>query len=140
MHSHVANTLSSGLQPGAIPHVGESLVVEDSCPAQWDGDQVVVAFPEHIGASNDGYGDDLAVLARDAAAAQRGHLRLLDAVVSGLFHAGLSLQAAEGLPADAARRRTSEVASELDDIIGQIRVAALAEPGPPPPRRPGDDE
>ena len=84
--------------------------------------------------------DDPGVLAQDAAAAQRGHLRLLDAVVTGLFHAGLSLQAAEGLPADAARRRTGEVASELDDIIGQIRVAAFAELRPSPPRDPGDDQ
>ena len=75
--------------------------------------------------------DDLAVLARDAAATRRKHLRLLDAIVTDLFHAGLGLQSAEGLPADAARRRTGEVATELDDIIGQIRAAALAEPGPP---------
>ena len=54
---------------------------------------------------------------------------MLDAVVTGLFHAGLGLQAAEGLPADAAWQCTREVASELDDIIGQIRAAALAEPG-----------
>ena len=84
--------------------------------------------------------DDLAVLALDAAATRRGHLRLLDAVVTGLFHAGLGLQAAEGLPADAARLRIGEVASELDDIIGQIRAAAFAEPGPPPPRGPGNDQ
>ena len=84
--------------------------------------------------------DDLAVLARDAAATRREHLRLLDAIVTGLFHAGLGLQAAEGLPADAARRSTGEVASELDDIIGQIRAAAFAEPGPPPPRGPGEDQ
>jgi anti-anti-sigma regulatory factor len=59
-------------------------------------------------------------------AASREHLRLLDAVVTGLFHAGLGLQAAEGLPADAARQRTREVAGELDDIIGQIRAAMFA--------------
>jgi hypothetical protein len=82
-------------------------------------------------------------MARDAAAASQEHLRLLDAVITGLFHAGLSLQAAEGLPADAARQRTAEVVGELDDIIRQIRSAVFAgpaRPGPPPPRAPGDDQ
>jgi anti-anti-sigma factor len=86
--------------------------------------------------------DDLAALVRGAAAAQRAHLRLLDAVVTGLFRTGLSLQAAAGLPADAAGQRAGEVAGELDDIIRQIRAAAFAEPdspGPAPPRAPGDD-
>jgi len=77
--------------------------------------------------------DDLAVLARDAAAARQEHLRLLDAVIAGLFRAGLSLQASEGLPADAARQRTAEVADGLDDIIRQVRGAAFAEPGQPEP-------
>jgi anti-anti-sigma regulatory factor len=66
---------------------------------------------------------------------------LLDAVVTGLFHAGLGLQAAAGLPADAARQRTEAVISELDDLIRQIRDAAFADreqPGPPLPRAPGD--
>jgi hypothetical protein len=61
--------------------------------------------------------------------ARQEHLRLLNAVTAGLFHAGLSLQAAEGLPADAARQRTEAVRGELDDIIRQIRAAAFAEPG-----------
>jgi len=84
---------------------------------------------------------DLAVLARDAAAARREHLRLLDAVITGLFHAGLGLQAAGGLPVDAARQRTEAVLGELDDIIRQIRSAAFTDreqPGPCPPRAPGD--
>jgi anti-anti-sigma factor len=87
--------------------------------------------------------DELAAMARDAAEAQRQHLQLLDAVITGLFHAGLGLQPAEGLPADAARQRTAEVAGELDDIIRQIRSAVFAgpaRPGPPPPRAPGDDQ
>ena len=81
-------------------------------------------------------------MAWDAAEAQRDHLRLLDAVITGLFHAGLGLQAAEGLPADDARQRTEAVLDGLDDLIRQIRAAAFAEPGrpgPPPPRAPGDD-
>lgn len=87
--------------------------------------------------------DELAAMARDAAAASQEHLRLLDAVITGLFHAGLSLQAAEGLPADAARQHTAEVAGELDDIIRQIRSALFAgpaRPGPPPPHAPGDGQ
>jgi anti-anti-sigma factor len=85
-----------------------------------------------------GRSDDLAALASAAAVTRREHLRLLDAIVTGLFHAGLGLQAAEGLSADAARRRTGEVATELDDIIGEIRAAAFAEPGPPPRGPRGD--
>ena len=85
--------------------------------------------------------DDLAGMAWDAAEAQRGHLQLLDAVIAGLFHAGLGLQAAEGLPAHDARHRTEAVLGELDDLIRQIRAAAFADrgqSGPPPPRAPGD--
>jgi PAS domain S-box-containing protein len=85
--------------------------------------------------------DDLAGMALDAAEAQREHLRLLDAVITGLFHAGLRLQTAEGLPTDAARQRTEAVLDELDDLIRQIRGVAFADPeqpGPPLPRAPGD--
>lgn len=86
--------------------------------------------------------DDLAVLARDAAAAQREYVRLLDEVITGLFHAGLSLQSSAGLPADAPGQRTNAVLGELDDIIRQIRGAAFKErtrPSPAPPYAPGDD-
>ncbi|WP_222849216.1 PAS domain S-box protein [Trebonia kvetii] len=84
--------------------------------------------------------DDLAALAGDAAEAQQVHLRLLDAVITGLFHAGLGLAAAEGQPAGAARQRFGEVAAELDDIIAQIQAAVLAGaarrgPAPAPRRR-----
>jgi len=81
-------------------------------------------------------------MAQDAAAAKREHLLLLDAVVTGLFHAGLGLQAAGGLPADAASQHTEAVLGELDGLVRQIRAAAFAEsgrPGPLPPRVPGDD-
>jgi anti-anti-sigma factor len=91
-----------------------------------------------------GLSGELAGLARDAAASRQEHLRLLDGATAGLFQAGLRLQAAEGLPADAARQRTGEVADKLDDIIRQIRAAAFpdrarpdrARPGLPPPRVP----
>jgi anti-anti-sigma factor len=81
--------------------------------------------------------DDLAVLERDVAA-QREHVRLLDEVITGLFHAGLSLQ----LSADAPGQRTDAVLDELDDIIRQIRGAAFNErtrPAPAPPYAPDDD-
>jgi hypothetical protein len=84
---------------------------------------------------------DLAALAWDAGAAQQEHVRLGGAVISGLFRAGLSLQAAVGLPADAARLRIEAVLGELDDIIRQIRSAAFNErtrPGPAPPHASGD--
>jgi anti-anti-sigma regulatory factor len=86
--------------------------------------------------------DDFTVLARDAAAAQREHVRLLDEVITGLFHAGLTLQSSAGLPADALGQRTDAVLGELDDIIRQIRGAAFNErtrPAPAPPYAPDDD-
>ena len=86
--------------------------------------------------------DDLAALARDAAAARREHLELLDAVITGLFAAGLDLRAAEGLPTDAARRRTREIAGELDGIIRLIRAAAFTQPAQPgtPSARVSEDD
>ena len=67
--------------------------------------------------------DDLAAMARDAAAARQEHLQLLDTVVTGLFHAGLHLQT----PADAAAaQRIESVLDELDDIIRQISRVAFS--------------
>jgi PAS domain S-box-containing protein len=86
--------------------------------------------------------DDRAVLAWRAAAAQREHVRLLDSVITGLFAAGLSIQAAARLPADAAGQRTDAALGELDDIIRQIRGAVFNErtrPGSAPPYPSGDD-
>jgi anti-anti-sigma factor len=66
--------------------------------------------------------DDLAVLLSAAAALEAEHSRdLLDRVVGSLFHAGLALEAAAGLPADVARERISEALRRLDDIIHEIR-------------------
>jgi anti-anti-sigma factor len=83
--------------------------------------------------------EDLATLARDAVTERQEHLRLLDSVITGLFHAGLSLQASMELPADAARQRTEAALSVLDDIIRQIRgtvfAVASGQPVPPPAMR-----
>jgi anti-anti-sigma factor len=87
--------------------------------------------------------DDLAGLARAAAAGQ--HLQpgpeLLDKVVSSLFHVGLSLQAAIGLPDRMARRRISEALQHLDDTIQEIRThmfTAGGQQNPPLPHPPDD--
>jgi anti-anti-sigma factor len=73
------------------------------------------------------------------AAVQQAHLGLLDAVVNGLFHVGLSLQDALELPADPARKRIEEALDDLDDVIREIRgtvFAARDRPAPPcAPRR-----
>jgi anti-anti-sigma factor len=76
---------------------------------------------------------------RVIAAVQQAHLGLLDAVVNGLFHVGLSLQDALELPADPARKRIEEALDDLDDVIREIRgtvFAARDRPAPPcAPRR-----
>jgi PAS domain S-box-containing protein len=64
-------------------------------------------------------------LARAAAAEHEHRNReLLDTIITTLFHAGLSLQAAVGLPAPASRQRISDALGHLDDIISQIRDTA----------------
>lgn len=84
--------------------------------------------------------DDPADPARNAATEQE-HAELLDAVITGIFHAGLGLQTAMDLPAEAARRRVEAALSDLDNIIREIRSAAFAlpPPQPAPPARPSDD-
>ena len=79
--------------------------------------------------------EDLSVLARDAAAAQHEHLQLMDTVITGLFHAGLSLQAAlDSLTAGAGRQRIEEAAHDLDDLVGHVRDTAFtARDHPTPP-------
>lgn len=112
-----------------------------------EGVPVGEAVPLRPGDLSDVLQDALALADGDgtiaAASARQEHLRLLDAVIAGLFRAGLRLQGAADLPEGAARQRTEEVAAELDDIIGLIRAAAFAEctrPAPPPPRAPRDDQ
>jgi PAS domain S-box-containing protein len=71
--------------------------------------------------------EDLAELARAAVAAEqapRGRI-LLDTIITSLFGAGLSLQAAMDLPADAARQRITEALVHLDDRIREIRDTAF---------------
>jgi anti-anti-sigma factor len=75
--------------------------------------------------------DDLAGLARAAVTAQRTQRgpELLDKVVSSLFHVGLSLQAAIGLPHRMARQRITEALQQLDDTIHEIRDHMFAASG-----------
>jgi anti-anti-sigma factor len=85
--------------------------------------------------------DDLVDLARAAVAAEQAHRSqdLLDRVINSLFHVGLSLQAAIGLPHHTARQRIAQALQHLDDTIHEIRdhmfttSGELARPGPAPP-------
>ena len=65
---------------------------------------------------------DLGDLARAAAAADQAHRgrELLDRVVNGLLHVGISLQAAIELPHDAAVQRIADALLRLDDTIREI--------------------
>jgi anti-anti-sigma factor len=67
--------------------------------------------------------EDLADLARAAVAAEQAHRgqELLDRVTAGLYHVGLSLEAALDLPAEAARDRIADALQRLDDTIREIR-------------------
>jgi anti-anti-sigma factor len=75
--------------------------------------------------------EDLASLAAAAVTAEqaRRSLRVLDTVVTSLFGAGLGLQAALDLPAEAGKQHIAEALSRLDDAIREIRQAAFATPG-----------
>jgi anti-anti-sigma factor len=72
---------------------------------------------------------DLAELARVAAVAEQARRgqELLDRVVNGLFHVGLSLQAASDLPHEAAMQQIADALGRLDDTIGEIRDQAFAD-------------
>lgn len=74
--------------------------------------------------------NDLAVLARDAAADQ-AHISsdLLDRVVHRLFQVGLSLQTAASLPGDVVRERLSDALDQLDEVINEIRDYAFTSGG-----------
>jgi len=66
--------------------------------------------------------DDLADLVRGVLADQAHHAgELLDRVVAGLFHVGLSLETAAGQPAELARERIGEALERLDDTVHEIR-------------------
>ena len=70
---------------------------------------------------------DLADLARTTAWARQTHRseKLLDSVITSLYEVGLSLQAAQHLPGDAARERIAGALRRLDDTICQIRDTAF---------------
>jgi anti-anti-sigma factor len=73
---------------------------------------------------------DLADLARGAVAGQsRLTVDLLDRVADRLFHVGLSLQAAAGLPGDVARERLAEALDQLDEAVHEIRDYAFTSGG-----------
>jgi anti-anti-sigma factor len=85
---------------------------------------------------------DLADLARAVAAEQAHRGRdLLDRVVKGLFHVGLSLQSATDLPHEVAMQRIADALLRLDDTIREIRDHTFAtrdqngSPDPPPRNR-----
>ena len=66
--------------------------------------------------------DDLADLVWDAVAGQARHTHdLLDRVVNGVFHVGLSLQTAIDIPAETARERLTDALQRLDDTVHEIR-------------------
>ena len=70
---------------------------------------------------------DLADLASAAVLAERAHRsrEVLDAIISSLFHVGLSLQAAMELPVEMTRQRITEALGHLDDTIREIRATAF---------------
>ena len=88
---------------------------------------------------------DLADLARAAAAAEQARRGrgLLDRVVNGLLHVGLSLQAAVDLPHDVAVQQIADALRRLDDTIREIQDHVLADgdddgsPDPAPPNGSG---
>jgi anti-anti-sigma factor len=88
---------------------------------------------------------DLADLARAAAAAEQARhgRRLLDRVVNGLLHVGLSLQAAVDLPHDVAVQQIADALRRLDDTIREIHDHVFADgdddepPDPAPPNGSG---
>ena len=76
----------------------------------------------------------------DMTTAQQAHLRMLDAVITGLSQVELGLQAALGLPADPARKPAGEALDDLTGVIGEIRAIVSAARGrPAPPARSGGD-
>jgi PAS domain S-box-containing protein len=78
--------------------------------------------------------DDLTALLSAVAAHEAERSReLMDRVVGGLFHAGLSLRAAADQPAEVARERISDALRRLDDAVHEIRdhVFRSRPPGTP---------
>jgi anti-anti-sigma factor len=82
---------------------------------------------------------DLADLARAAAAAEQARRGrgLLDRVVNGLLHVGLSLQAAIDLPHDVAVQQIADALRRLDDTIREIHDHMFADGDDDEPPDPG---
>jgi anti-anti-sigma factor len=78
--------------------------------------------------------DDLTDLVRAAVAEQARHAHdLLDRVVHSVFHVGLSVQAAAGLPAETAGERLTDALQRLDDTVHEIRDHVFGADRPAPP-------
>jgi anti-anti-sigma factor len=76
---------------------------------------------------------DLATLARAIAAGQEApEPEFLDRVTSGLYHVGLSLQAAESLSRQQAVRHIEAALGQLDDLIREIRDRVFTRHSRPP--------
>jgi hypothetical protein len=63
--------------------------------------------------------------------AEQAHrsLELFDTVITSVFHAGLSLQVAMDLPADAAREHIAAAVASLDETIREVRDTAFTARG-----------
>jgi len=82
-------------------------------------------------ATHERWQHDVTDLIRGALAEQAQHTAgLLDRVVGGLFHVGLSLNAAAGQPAELARDQITQALQRLDDMIHEIRDHAFRPPHP----------
>lgn len=77
-------------------------------------------------ATHERWQDDFTGLVRSVLADQVQHAgELLDRVVGGLFHVGLSLDRAAGQPAELAREQITEALQRLDDMIHEVRDHAF---------------
>jgi anti-anti-sigma factor len=117
----------------ALCRDGATLPVEISLsPVPTATETFVLAVIRDV-SGHPGRRDDLVSLARGTAGGQSQATRdLLDRVVHRLFQMGLTLQAAGGLPAEAARARLAEALDQLDDAIGEIRNYVLVSDDPDP--------
>jgi hypothetical protein len=88
---------------------------EDTCPVQWMDRQAVVALPERIDRFN-------AAASRADSAGE-----LLAWVVTSVFDAAMSLQAAIELPHDLTAQPITKALGLLDDVVREVRNHVYAE-------------